>query len=105
MKTHLIAAMALLVTGTAAIAQSETPTTSQTTPAIALPGKTNPGAPIAGKNSFTRDQATDRIAAAGFTDVAMPILDDQGVWRSMAKKDGAAVDVSVDFQGNVTITK
>jgi hypothetical protein len=32
-------------------------------------------------------------------------LDDQGVWRASAKKDGADVAVSVDFQGNVTLAK
>ena len=96
-------AMGLLISATAAFAQSETPSTSQTTPAVNTDH--NPGAPVAGKNSFTEDQAKSRIEDAGYTDVTALKLDDQGVWRATAKKDGKDAGVSLDFQGNVTMAK
>ncbi len=102
MKKSIFAA-ALLLSATAALAQSQTPSTSQTTPAVNT-GQ-NPGAPVAGKNSFTEDQAKSRIEAAGYTDVTGLKLDDQGVWRATAKKDGKDTGVSLDFQGNVTMAK
>lgn len=102
MKKSIFAA-AVLLSATAALAQSQTPSTSQTTPAVNT-GQ-NPGAPVAGKNSFTEDQAKSRIEAAGYTDVTGLKLDDQGVWRATAKKDGKDTGVSLDFQGNVTMAK
>ncbi len=102
MKRSIFAAI-LLLSATAALAQSQTPSTSQTTPAVNT-GQ-NPGAPVAGKNSFTEDQAKSRIEAAGYTDVTGLKLDDQGVWRATAKKDGKDTGVSLDFQGNVTMAK
>jgi len=102
MKRSIFAAT-LLLSATVALAQSQTPSTSQTTPAVNT-GQ-NPGAPVAGKNSFTEDQAKSRIEAAGYTDVTALKLDDQGVWRATAKKDGKDTGVSLDFQGNVTMAK
>ncbi|GAC1045151.1 PepSY domain-containing protein [Rhizobium sp. No.120] len=102
MKKSIFAA-ALLLSATAASAQSQVPSTSQTTPAVNT--SQNPGAPVAGKNSFTEDQAKSRIEAAGYTDVTGLKLDDQGVWRATAKKDGKDTGVSLDFQGNVTMAK
>jgi hypothetical protein len=61
----------------------------------------NPGAPVEGRNSFTEGQAKSRIEANGFADVSGLHKDDTGVWRGQAKKDGKAVDVALDFQGNV----
>lgn len=93
----------LLLVASGALAQSETPTTSQTTPAVNT--EHNPGAPVAGKNSFTEAQAKSRIEEAGYKDVAGLKLDDQGVWRATASKDGQPGNVSLDFQGNVTLAK
>ena len=93
----------LLLAASGAVAQSQTPSTSQTTPAINT--EQNPGAPVAGKNSFTEAQAKSRIEDAGYKDVAGLKLDDQGVWRATATKDGKQAGVSLDFQGNVTIAK
>lgn len=82
--------------------------------AIALPGAalaetpakaTEPaatGAPLQGANSFTETQARKRISEAAYEDIGTLKKDDQGVWRTVATKDGAAVSVSVDFKGNVT---
>ena len=62
----------------------------------------NPGAPVAGANSFTEGQAKSRIESNGFSNVTELRKDDQGVWRGKATKDGRNVAVSLDFQGNVT---
>ncbi|TCL66450.1 PepSY domain-containing protein [Rhizobium sp. BK251] len=93
----------LLLAASGVFAQSETPSTSQTTPAINT--EQNPGAPIAGENSFTEAQAKSRIEDAGYKDVAGLKLDEQGVWRATATKDGKQAGVSLDFQGNVTMAK
>lgn len=103
MRKIVTLSIGLLLTATGAFAQSETPTTSQTTPAVNT--EHNPGAPVAGKNSFTEAQAKSRIEDAGYADVTGLKLDDQGVWRATAKKDGADASVSLDFQGNVTLAK
>ncbi|NEI73215.1 PepSY domain-containing protein [Rhizobium lusitanum] len=93
------------LTATAGLAQSETPKTSQTTPAVSTSGETNPGAPVAGKNSFTESQAKSRMEEAGYQDVSGLKLDDQGVWRATASKDGKQGNVSLDFQGNIVMAK
>ena len=103
MKKIVTLSAATLLSAAAAFAQSETPSTSQTTPAVNT--EHNPGAPVAGKNSFTESQAKARMEEAGYSDVTGLKLDDQGVWRATAKKDGAAASVSLDFQGNVTLAK
>ncbi|AYD05246.1 PepSY domain-containing protein [Rhizobium pusense] len=105
MKKLAFVTAAALLSASAAFAQSETPKTSQTTPAVSTSGEQNPGAPVAGKNSFTEAQAKSRIEDAGYTDVSGLKLDDQGVWRATGTKDGKAGNVSLDFQGNVTMAK
>jgi hypothetical protein len=73
------------------------------TPAVNRPNSPpNPGAPAAGANSFTEGQAKSRIENRGFGNVSALRKDDNGVWRGKAMKDGKSVNVSVDFQGNVT---
>jgi len=73
------------------------------TPAINSPNSPpNPGAPAAGANSFTEGQAKSRIESNGYSNVSELRKDDHGVWRGRAMKDGKAVTVSLDFQGNVT---
>lgn len=96
---------AVLLSTSAAFAQSETPKTSQTTPAVSTSGEQNPGAPVAGKNSFTEAQAKSRIEEAGYTEVSGLKLDDQGIWRAMGTKDGKHGNVALDFQGNITMTQ
>ncbi|MDE1991655.1 MAG: PepSY domain-containing protein [Rhizobiaceae bacterium] len=93
----------LFLAASGAFAQSQTPSTSQATPAVNT--EQNPGAPIAGKNSFTESQAKSRLEGAGYTDVTGLKLDDQGVWRATASKDGRQGAVSLDFQGNITPAK
>jgi hypothetical protein len=73
------------------------------TPAVNSPNSPpNPGAPVAGANSFTEGQAKSRIETNGYSNVSGLAKDSAGVWRGKATKDGKSVDVSVDFQGNVT---
>src|SRR5690242_8409094 len=101
MKKLLVLAAGMVLAASTSFAQSETSTTSQTTPAVNT--KQNPAAPVAGKNSFTESQDRSRIEDAGYADVSGLKLDDQGVWRATASKDGKQGAVSLDFQGNVTM--
>ena len=72
------------------------------TPAVNSPNSPpNPGAPVAGANSFTEGQAKSRIEDKCFKDVSDLKKDDAGVWRGKAHQDGKTVNVSIDFQGNV----
>lgn len=105
MKKIAFGVAAVLLSTSAAFAQSETPKTSQTTPAVSTSGEQNPGAPVAGKNSFTEAQAKERIEKAGYTDVSGLKLDDQGIWRAMGSKDGKHGNVALDFQGNITMAE
>ena len=65
----------------------------------------NSEAPVAGRNSFTEGQAQNAIEKAGYTNVSDLKKDDNGVWRGKASKGGASTAVSVDFQGNVNVSK
>jgi hypothetical protein len=87
----------------AAVAQSTAPVASHDagTPAVATSNNNNPGAPVAGANSFTRAQAKSRIQRAGYSDVRALAKDRDGIWRGVASKDGATVHVALDYQGNV----
>ena len=38
---------------------------------------------------------------AGYADIAGLKLDDKGVWRCTAMKDGKSVNVALDYQGNI----
>src|ERR1700733_12064735 len=69
--------------------------------AINSTNENNPGAPVAGANSFTEGQAKSRIESNGFSNVSGLKKDDKGVWRGTAVRDGKSVDVSLDFEGNV----
>jgi hypothetical protein len=72
------------------------------TPAVNSPNSPpNPGAPVAGANSFTEGQAKSRIEDKGFKNVSGLKKDADGVWRGKASQGGKSVNVSVDFQGNV----
>jgi hypothetical protein len=87
-----------------AMAQQPSPPANRNanTPAVNTPNSPpNPGAPVAGANSFTEGQAKSRIEAHGFTSVGQLKKDRDGVWRGTATQSGKSVKVSVDFQGNV----
>ncbi|OAP39152.1 hypothetical protein AU381_08605 [Sinorhizobium glycinis] len=99
---NTIFGVAVLLSAAAMPALAQTATSGGSTPAIATPGTQNPEAPVPGKNSFTEDQARERIEDAGYADVGDLKLDDKGIWRATAMKDGKSVTVALDYQGNVT---
>ena len=72
-------------------------------PAVKTTEGNNPGAPVAGANSFTEGQAKARIEARGYANVAGLAKDNSGLWRGTAMKDGKPVNVTLDYQGNVTV--
>lgn len=86
-----------------AVAQNTRPPANPdaSTPAVASPNANNPGAPATGANSFTEGQAKSRIEAAGYSNVSGLSKDKDGIWRGKAAKAGRAVDVALDYQGNV----
>jgi opacity protein-like surface antigen len=101
MRIYLAIAAAAATISTVAIAQPAN--RDANTPAINSPNSPpNPGAPAAGANSFTEGQAKSRIESNGYANVSELRKDEQGVWRGKAMKDGKSVNVSLDFQGNVT---
>ena len=57
--------------------------------------------PAHGANSFSQAQARDRFANRGFQDVSNMKLDQDGVWRGTATKDGQQIDVWLDYKGNI----
>jgi hypothetical protein len=63
--------------------------------------KTDAGAPLKGANSFTAGQAKDRAMAQGFMSVSDLKKDGDGIWRGSAMQEGKAVQVTVDYKGNV----
>jgi hypothetical protein len=100
----LLITTAIVAVAIPAMAQQPSPPANRdaNTPAVNTPNSApNPGAPVAGANSFTEGQAKSRIEARGFTNVAGLKKDNDGVWRGTATQSGKSVKVSVDFQGNV----
>ena len=99
----LFVAAAIVAIAVPAAAQQRPASRDANTPAVNSPNSPpNPAAPVAGANSFTEGQAKSRIETNGYTNVSGLKKDDAGVWRGKATKGGRTVDVSVDFQGNVT---
>jgi hypothetical protein len=98
----ILACAALAMGATTAIAQTPPANRDAKTPAVATSNTANPGAPVAGRNSFTEAQARSRIEAAGFTNVSGLAKDNDGVWHGKAAKAGKTSTVSLDYQGNVT---
>jgi hypothetical protein len=80
---------------------------TSTAPPAATTQHTEPrtaAAPVAGANSFTEGQARARIGDAGFNDVQELRLDEQGIWRGRAMRNGQQTSVALDYQGNVVAT-
>jgi hypothetical protein len=89
--------------GTAAPAPAQPPSVQVAPIAPSTLPKNDPGAPLAGANSFTEGQARSRIEQLGYTNVTGLAKDANGVWRGKASKDGTTHDVSVDFRGNIVV--
>jgi len=103
MRLFLVLAASAALLSTSVVAQQQPANPNAKTPAVNAPNSPpNPGAPVAGANSFTEGQAKSRLDTNGFSNVTNLRKDDQGVWRGKATKGGKSSDVSVDFQGNVT---
>jgi opacity protein-like surface antigen len=101
MKIGIFAA-AFVLAASAALAQKPA-NPDANTPAVNTPSSPkNPNAPVEGANSFTEGQAQSRLESQGYSNVGGLKKDDKGVWRGVATKGGKKVNVSVDFQGNVT---
>jgi hypothetical protein len=101
MRTFIPIAAALALIASSASAQNPPANSGPGNNAINSPSTTNTAAPVEGRNSFTEGQARSRMEASGFAEVSGLQKDDAGVWRGRAKKDGKAVGVALDFQGNV----
>jgi hypothetical protein len=72
---------------------------------VYAPRKADPGAPLKGANSFTEGQAKDRaLAHGGVESVSDLEKDDDGIWRGKAMQGGKAVEIAVDYKGNVVTT-
>lgn len=103
MRLFLVIAVTAALLSSSAFAQQKPANPDANTPAVNTPNSPpNPGAPVAGANSFTEGQAKSRIETNGYSNVSNLKKDDQGVWRGKAMKGGKSANVSVDFQGNVT---
>ena len=99
----IVLALAVVALAWPAVAQQRPAAQDGNTPAVNTPNSPpNPQAPVAGANSFTEGQAKSRLETNGFSNVSGLQKDGDGVWRGKAQKGGQTVDVSVDFQGNVT---
>lgn len=68
------------------------------------PAEAEEGAPFEGANSFTEEQAKDRALASGVSDITELSKDDKGIWRGKGMHNGGAVNVAVDYKGNVVAT-
>jgi hypothetical protein len=101
MRLATIVPLTLLLATGSALAQNPPANNGPNNKAVNSKSENNPGAPVAGANSFTEGQAKSRIESRGFSNVSDLKKDDTGVWRGKAMKDGKSVDVSLDFQGNV----
>ena len=94
-------------TGTGALGTSATglPNNSSTSTNTAVATTGNGGQNgtrlVPGANSFTQGEAQSRIQSQGFAEVSGLKLDDQGIWRGTATKDGKSAQVALDYQGNV----
>jgi hypothetical protein len=100
-KAALIATtIALALNGVSAFAQAPAQSGPQN-PAVKTEGGNNSNMPVKGANSFTMSEARSHIMGQGYTHVTTLKKDNGGVWRGTAMKNGQAVHVSLDYQGNV----
>ena len=104
MNKILSVAVVLGIVGTGSVfAQTAPPSSSTAPPAVATANTNNTtAAPVPGANSFTMAQAKKRLEDQGYTQVSALAKDSNSIWRGHAMKGGKAVDVSLDYQGNIT---
>ena len=77
--------------------------TPSSNPAGGLPeAATRADAPLEqGRTSFTESQARDRMEQAGFTRISELRLEENGIWRAMADRDGRPLRLGLDYRGTV----
>lgn len=102
MKVKILLTACTAIGLSASVAQSQPAQSGSGNNAVNTKNTNNSNQPVAGRNAFTGGQAKSRIEDAGYTNITGLEKDDNGVWRAQASKGGTAVNVSVDFQGNVT---
>ena len=95
MKLHIMAAAAATLITTSANAGSHNP-------AVKDPTVVTTQLAAKGRNSFTESQAQGRISKAGFANVSKLMKNENGVWQGTAMKNGAKVNVALDYKGDVT---
>ena len=103
-RTFAIVLLSGLVASGLVAAQDSSTNASPKPPAVVsghADSKTS-AAPVAGKNSFTKKQTAKRLRDHGYSAVKGLTKDDQGIWHGTATKNGSPVNVSVDYQGNIT---
>lgn len=93
-------------TGEADTTQGPVVSTSEAPRNAAIDSEPNmgDGALTPGANSFTEGQARSAIESAGYASVGPLTQNEQGIWSGVAQRDGAEVQVSVDYRGAVTPT-
>jgi len=100
MRLPFLAPAVAAVLASAAAAQ---PDAGSHNPATKNPVVRTTAKAAAGRNSFTEAQARGRIEKAGYADVGELAKNKNGVWQGTATKDGAKVNVALDYKGNVTV--
>jgi len=70
-------------------------------PAVKSPNKMTSGPLAAGHNSFTKSEARSRIEQAGYTNVTALKLDENGLWKAQATRDGQHIVVALDYKGDI----
>ncbi len=103
MRFVMPAAAAATLIAFSAFAQPAANNNAPSNPAVKTTEGNNPGAPASGANSFTEGQAKARMEARGYASVSGLAKDNQGIWRGKAMQNGKAVNVTLDYQGNVTV--
>jgi hypothetical protein len=71
-------------------------------PAVKSSNAVTTTASAEGANSFTQAQARKRLMKGGYSHVSKLAKDGAGVWRGTAMKDGAKVNVGLDYKGNIS---
>lgn len=97
MNKILIASLIAAMTSFGALAQTAT-----TSPIPSPKSEVDKNAPLPGANSFTEGQAKSRLEANGYSQVGALTKDADGVWKGNATHNGAKVNVTVDYRGNIT---
>ena len=99
-RSYFIGILATTLISTGAYAQADTGSHNP----IVKSSKAHTTAMAAkGRNSFTESQAQGRIAKAGYSNISPLVKNENGVWQGKATKDGATVNVALDYKGNVTV--